>query len=326
MPEVVVVGSYVQDLAFTTESFPLPGETRIGTFASGPGGKGFNQAIACHRQKVRTVFLGAIGNDSFGRDITRFVEDEKLDARFQKVSAPTGAASIVINAQGQNSIVVSLGANAELEPSFIQKHKQAISKASVVVSQLESNIEATKTAFSLARDASVLTILNPAPISKTLSAEVLSLADVIVPNESEFLFLCESIFGKSPRPDIFHNADVSLTELCRELPVQTVVITLGEKGVFVCHNKQTDINEKEDRHYRIDAIGVEVVDTSGAGDAFIGGLAAGLIRFPDSFKCAISYANVVAGLSTEKRGTAPAMPYKSEVETVFNQEFSFEEE
>lgn len=306
MSDVVVVGSFVQDLAFRTATFPNPGETRIGTFAAGPGGKGFNQAIACSRLGAKTVFLAATGDDGFARDVKDFLRHETLEAYFELLpNYGTGAASIVVNEAGQNLITVSLGANEHLSPSFIRQHRKHFQGSKVVVAQLESSIEATREAFALGKESGAVSILNPAPINQLIDSALVRSADILVPNETEAAFLMEHLHGKKVQADLGLASDAELASVANTLSTSTVVITLGGAGVFVsCPGE---------RPYRISAIKVRTVDTTGAGDAFTGALAAGILRFPDSFRSALGFAVVSAGLSTQRPGTAPAMPHQDEV-------------
>ncbi len=305
MADVVVVGSYVQDLAFNTSTFPAPGETRIGRFKTGPGGKGFNQAVACHRQGVSTLFVGAVGADLFADALRDFLTSEGLRAELQVCDdVASGAASIVVNDNAENLIVVALGANDELSPDFVRSHGDAIGGASVVVCQVENHLPATAAAMALAREAGATTVLNPAPINPSLDRELLALADIIVPNETEFAHLMAHLFDTRLADDYWTAADADIDALCRKTGNHTVILTLGDKGCFV---------SRPDQHYRVPAASVTPVDTTGAGDAFNGGLASGLLKFPDDFRQAVAHANVVAGLSTQKPGTAPAMPTSADV-------------
>ncbi len=305
MTDVVVVGSYVQDLAFNTSAFPAPGETRIGQFKTGPGGKGFNQAVACHRQGVETLFVGAVGSDLFADALRDFLASEKLEAMLQVCDdVSSGAASIVVNADAENLIVVALGANDLLSSDFVRAHADAIGGAGVLVCQAENNLPATAEAMTVARASGTTTVLNPAPINPALDRDLLALADIIVPNETEFAFLMEHLFDTPLAEDYWTAADEDIDTLCRKTGNHTVILTLGDKGCFV---------SRPDEHYRVPAASVSPVDTTGAGDAFNGGLASGLLKFSDDFRQAVAHANVVAGLSTQKPGTAPAMPTSADV-------------
>ncbi|AVP96437.1 ribokinase [Ahniella affigens] len=317
--EVVVVGSYVLDHCWNTQTFPKVGETRIGTFSAGPGGKGFNQAVASQRQGARTAFLGAIGKDLLGDTARQFAESEGLHAVFDvRPDVPTAAASIVVDAKGQNLICVALGANETLSPEFVRSQEKLISQAKVLICQLENNLEATRTALQLARQHKVLSILNPAPINEKLDLELLRLADVITPNESEFAFLVKHLLNRDLHQHFFNLADGLVHLMCRELGVPTVIITLGEAGCFISHDTVQRRGDG-DLCYRIPAESVRVRDTTGAGDAFNGGLAAGLVQnaFAKPFREALRYANQVAGLSTEAAGAAPAMPTHDQVRARF---------
>lgn len=317
--EVVVAGSYVLDHCWNTQTFPRVGETRIGTFSAGPGGKGFNQAVACQRQGVRTAFLGAIGQDLQGDTARRFAEGEGMHAVFEvRPEVPTAAASIVVDALGQNLICVALGANERLSPGFIQQQEKLISQAKVLICQLENNLEATRCALQLARQHKILSILNTAPINEQLDLDLLQLADVITPNESEFAFLVRHLLKRDLPADFFSLADGLMHLMCRELGVQTVIITLGDKGCFVSHDT---VRRRGDRDlcYRLPAESVRVRDTTGAGDAFNGGLAAGMVQngFAKPFKEAVRVANQVAALSTESAGAAPSMPTAAQLKARF---------
>ena len=308
MSKVVVIGSYVQDLSFKTQSFPVAGETRIGTFTAGPGGKGFNQAVACHRQGVSTCFIGAVGEDGFAHQVRGFIEKEKLKAELEVFDrAATGAASIVVNEEGENLIVVALGANDELSPAHIESRESAISEATVILVQLESSLAATRRALELAKKHGATTILNPAPINPGFTLDLLPLTDILVPNETEFSFALSHLFKKNVEKDFWLKGDESLHELCRIFKTPTVVLTLGANGCFVSHSGTAEA------FYRVPAIDVSPLDTTGAGDAFNGGLAAGITLHPGDFKRAVEFANAVAGISTTRQGTAPAMPFISEV-------------
>jgi ribokinase len=317
--DVVVLGSYVQDHCWLTRELPARGETRIGTFATFPGGKGFNQAVACHRQGVKTCFLGSIGRDALGESARRYARDFELPCEWeQHDDIATAAASVVVDARGDNLICVALGANEAMSSAFVHARERLIADAKVLVCQLECNLGAVRTALSCARANGTLSILNPAPINDGLTRELLELADIVTPNETEFLFLLERCFDKKIAPRFWELSDALLHQLCRVTGIPTVVLTLGERGVFVSH-ADAKLRKDIDAYYRVEAETVHVKDTVGAGDAFSGGLAAGMIRyhFKQSFRQAVIYANRVAGLSTEKAGAAPAMPSHADVKARF---------
>lgn len=317
--DVIVLGSYNQDHVWSADALPSPGETRLGRFATGPGGKGFNQAVACHRQGVKTLFLGALGDDALARQARDTAQAFGLPCAFEvHADAATGSAGIVVDAAGRNQIVVAPGANAQLSPGFVHAHAAAIRGAKVLVCQLESNLEATRAALTLARDAAVTAILNPAPIHAGLDPLLAALPHVLTPNESEFAFLLAHLHGQPLAPNWLQFPDPMLHLLCRRLAAPTVVITLGEHGCFVSHADAT-LRADGNAHYRLPAEAVTPVDTVGAGDAFTGGLAAGLILhgMAKPFRDAVRHANRVAACSTERAGAAAAMPTRREVEARF---------
>lgn len=311
-PSVVVVGSFVQDLSFKTEQLPRAGETRIGTFLTGPGGKGFNQAIACHRQGVSTAFIGAVGQDLFADSLSDFISTEGIAAALDHLSHhSTGTAAILVDHRGQNCIVVALGANLGLTSGFVDSQAPLFKGAKVVLVQAECNLAATEAALRQGRANGATTILNPAPINKDLSLDLLRSADILTPNETEFQFLMQHLFSKQIPTNPLELAPQELCDAAKLLGAKTVVITLGAQGAFVAH--AAGVETSEEPFYLVPPLPAKAIDTTGAGDAFSGGLAAGLIRFPASLREAARYATAVASLSTERVGTAPAMPSEAEV-------------
>jgi len=322
---VAVIGSFVQDLAFKVATFPSTGETRIGEFFTGPGGKGSNQAVAAHRQGVPTLFVGAIGNDLFGHGYREWTEHEGLPTALLVVKdKPTGAASIVVNERAENAIVVALGANDALTSEHVVSVLSAQPSVQVLLLQAESNLKAAEDALHYGRTKGLFSIFNPAPINPGVTPELLAFADCITPNETEAAYLLERFTGQRPEKDLNLLSDDELRALCEHLPSPTVLITVGSQGSIlfqrrVAPGKIRSINQGE--ILRIPSIPVTPVDTTGAGDAFNGGLAAGIVKFQGDLPQAIRYATVVAGLSTERAGTAPSMPTAAEVQR-FSQFYS----
>ncbi|HVF33978.1 MAG TPA: ribokinase [Candidatus Saccharimonadia bacterium] len=320
--DVLVIGSYVQDHCWQTERAPERGETCLGAFSTGPGGKGFNQAIAAHRQGVSTCFMGAIGDDALGAVARRFASDDGLRAEwFVCADAPTAASSIVLDARGDNRIVVALGANEKLGVAQVRARESLISQAKVLLMQLETDLDGVHEALSIARAQGVTTLLNPAPLHPKLDPATLRYADIITPNETEFALLIEKLGGTAAACRDARAAatlpDDALHELSRSTGVPTVVITLGCHGCFVSHADPA-LRRDADAAYRIAPEAVNAIDTTGAGDAFSGGLAAGLVLFAQRpFRTAVVRGNRVAALSTETIGTAPAMPDRARVEARF---------
>ncbi|KGI77071.1 ribokinase [Oleiagrimonas soli] len=313
--KVVVVGSYNQDHVWQVDRFPQPGETRRGGgFRTGPGGKGFNQAIACVRQDVTTAFVGARGHDALGDGAAALAEAEGLTGCWQvREDVPTGTAAILVEASGQNQIIVDLAANERLDPDFLCTQSALFADARVLLAQLENNLDATRTALQLGGEHELIRVLNPAPVHPDLDADLLGLADVLTPNESEFAQLCARFLDTEvATDDVATLDDERLHALCRQLCGGSVVVTLGRHGSFVSHGDARRGDEAA--CYRVAAETVKAIDTTGAGDAFCGALVAGLAdervtRFAD----AVRHAGRVAALSTERAGAATAMPRRDEV-------------
>ena len=314
---LAVIGSFVQDLAFTVGSFPAPGQTIIGGFFTGPGGKGSNQAVAAHRQKVPTVFIGCVGEDIFASGYREWCAKESLPVQLLTAQGvPTGAASIVINDKAENAIVVALGANDSLTPEHVLSILKGEPSLAVVLLQAESNLSAAKAALSYSREKGLTSILNPAPINPGVTSELLELADYITPNETEFAFLLKHLANVDFKEDLTKLSDDSIREISAHLLSPAVLMTLGASGSILYQREEPRKGVQGVRKgevIRTPALSVEPIDTTGAGDAFNGGLAAGLVTFEGHLPRAIRYATVVAGLSTEKMGTAPAMPTAREV-------------
>jgi len=316
-PRIAVIGSFVQDLAFRVSAFPAPGETRIGTFFTGPGGKGSNQAVAAHRQGVPTIFVGAIGNDIFGASYRDWSEQEGLATALLVLDgASTGAASIVVNDQAENSIVVALGANDALSPEHVTSTLSAHPEISVLLLQAESSLKSAEEALHYARTQGLFSIFNPAPINPDISPELVAFADCITPNETECAFLLEKFTGQPCPTGVALLSDDELRTACEHLPCSTILITVGSQGSILYQRRVApgavrSITQGE--VLRIPSMPATPVDTTGAGDAFNGGLAAGIVKFQGDLIQAVRYATVVAGLSTERSGTAAAMPSAEEV-------------
>jgi ribokinase len=288
-PSVVVVGTFVKDLSFRCRRFPAAGETVLGEFSTCPGGKGFNQAVASARAGVQTRFVGAVGPDAFGADALRFLREEGIDPRLAvKPGLATGTAAILVDAKGRNQIIVATGAGATLAPRDVPG--ALIRGARIVICQGEANARINLHAFRLARLYGATTVLNPAPMGPLFDRRMLALTDILIPNEPEFAALTRRSLPGAPR---------AMHELCRSLGVPTVIVTLGKRGCLVSAGSGwTAI-----RGHRVRA-----VDTTGAGDAFVGGFAAGLVRFGGDILHAARFGNAAAALSVTCRGTAPSMP------------------
>lgn len=285
MAKIVVVGSFNLDLITYVERIPNVGETVTdGEFQTMPGGKGSNQAVAAARLGADVTFIGCIGDDRFaqiGFDLWRDCGIQ-TDYVIQAENTATGTALILVDAKGENLIAVAPGANRKLAITHVDAVKDVIASADVVMAQLEVSLEVVEHAFKLARQHHTPTLLNPAPVRGDLDS-LLSLADIVTPNEGEAAMLKAKLMS----------------------PDQTIVTTLGAKGAEW---------RKGDERHTIPAFPVDVIDTVGGGDAFNGGLAVGLAE-GKTLDEAVRFANAVAGLAVTKRGAASSMPQRTDVDT-----------
>jgi ribokinase len=320
LPSIIVVGSYNQDFVWRVAKLPAPGETQLGIFSSGPGGKGFNQAVAAHRMSDGVLFIGARGDDAPGDEAVRTAERFGIAAIWQiSQAAATGTAAVLVDKRSQNQIAVAPGANAQLSADFIAQHAELIQTARAVLVQCEVQPSASVRTLVLARAAGVTTVFNPAPVHLELIAELLDLADILTPNESEFAALLLATRGTSVMVNSLGQLDdASLHALCRKLHLGTVVLTLGERGAFISHG---DSDHRGDTLacYRVDAELANPVDTTGAGDAFNGGLVAALANSVAGtpFEHSVRFAGRVAALSVEKHGASTSMPTREELNARF---------
>lgn len=305
MKKIVVMGSFVVDLMGRADHLPAPGETvKGGFFKVGPGGKGSNQGVAAKRMGADVTMATKIGKDEFGEIARKSFQNESLatDLVFVDEEASTGAALIMVDENSsQNKILVTLGACETLNESDIKRVEAAIDKADIYLTQLETNVDAVERTIRYAADQKKIIVLNPAPV-QAIPEELYGCIDIFTPNEVE--------------AGILSNMEVKTFDDAREAArifmdkgVKNVVITMGKLGAYL----KTPDEEAIIESYRVDA-----VDTTGAGDAFNGGLVAGLGEGMSLVE-ATKYANAVAALSVTKVGTAPAMPYKEDVLKFINQ-------
>jgi ribokinase len=302
--EITVFGSYVMDLTTFAPHIPVVGETVFsGPFKMGPGGKGFNQAVAAKKAGSQVNFMTKIGKDLFAPFVKKSFDrfDISRDYLLESDSAGTGVALIIVdNNNGNNAISVAPEACNELTPEDVKNNKDIFTLSNVFLTQFESNLEATYEAIKLAKDSGAKVLLNPAPV-KEFDHGILKYVDIIMPNEIEASLMTE----------IPLDGMKSLRAIANEIKkaVSTVIITLGEKGVY-CPSIADSI---------IPACKVKTIDTTGAGDAFAGIFSSYLSK-GESIKKAIDYARVGAALSCTKYGTSPSMPEKEDIE-VFYKEF-----
>jgi ribokinase len=304
---ITVMGSFIADLAFRTPRLPAWGETVMGSdFKIGPGGKGSNQAVAAARLGGRVTFICMLGRDTFGDLARATYRQEGIDTEFcfETSGHPTGAASVIVHeGKGENAIVVVPGSGFHLTTADVDRAAARIKASAVFVTGLEVPIPVVEHALKLAHAAGVPTILNPAPAAP-LPDRIYPLCDYLTPNETEAagLLAMKAAGGSGVE---------KAAEAFLKLGVQNAIITLGKQGALVRNAKLT-------RHVpAIDA--GPVVETTGAGDAFTGGLAMGLAEGLDVV-AATRLGCATAGISVTRYGTAPAMPRRDEVNVLLARE------
>ena len=291
---IVVVGSFNMDLTTTMERLPLPGETLHGkVFSTGPGGKGSNQAVAAARLGAEVSFVGRVGADAYGAEALAFWQGEGVNTEFvvRDAERATGVAPIWVDERGENAIVVAGGANLAVSRADVDAAAAVIAGADLLVLQLEIPLDTVTYVMQLGQESGVRSILNPAP-AVPLEPAFIARASWLTPNETELA----TLFGTTPadlRPLVAYEQ-------------QTLIQTLGSAGARWA--TQTECGQ-------VPAFDVKVVDTTGAGDAFNGGLAVALAEGL-ALEPALRFANAAAALSVTRFGTAPAMPMRADVEAL----------
>ena len=301
MNTVTVIGSINMDTTLRLTKMPKPGETMHAheIFHAG-GGKGANQAVAAKRSGARTSFIGGVGTDSEGQQLLDLLTKENIDTSgiAEIEGAATGQAMIMVDAAGENSILIHAGANNAFHEQEVRKNKELITNSDFIIAQFESSLDATILAFSIAKDAGKTTILNPAPARETIPTELLEKTDIIIPNETE----TEIITGIRVTD---HNSLVAAAEKLHELGIGTVIITLGSAGAFYHTEKE---------HGIVPAFKVDAVDTTAAGDTFIGALSSTLQPDLSNLKEAILYGNLASSVAVQSYGAQPSIPYREALE------------
>ena len=308
IPHILVVGSLNMDLVVQMPAIPRPGETLLGgRFATFPGGKGANQAVAAARLGARVTLVGRVGKDAFGEQMLRIVSSEGIDTRFIGVDAhdATGVALITVDAQGQNSIAVASGANFTLTAEAVRSAWEQIPQVDWLVMPLETPLDTVETAAQIAKERGAGVILNPAP-AQDLGKQLLRNIDVLIPNESE----TERLTGQKIQSD---EEARSAGAVLLSLGAGSVVLTLGEKGALIVEG-----DPASPAYQSIAAFPVQVIDTTAAGDAFVGALATALgEELPLSM--AVRFASAAAAISVTRVGAQPSLPYRSEVDRLLRE-------
>lgn len=298
---VAILGVFAADLAFRAGKLPAIGETIKGSgFAVAPGGKGSNQAIAAARAGARVTFISRIGTDTFADLALKTWKADGIEAQVIQTQTPTGAAFIFVHeTRGDNAIIIVPGAAAELCPADVEAAADAICTSRVFVTQLEQPVDAARRGLELARSAGGITVFNPAPAAE-FDDVLFALSDYVVPNESEAQALTG--IAVTDLEAARRAGDALLAK-----GAGAVVVTLGERGALF-HAKDRSV------HLAPFAAG-KVVETTGAGDAFVGGFAAALAEGAEPLEAA-RFGSASAGISVTRHGAAPAMPRRAEIEAV----------
>jgi ribokinase len=294
MFDMLVVGSLNMDLVVRAPHFPAPGETISGEdLAIIPGGKGANQAVAAARLGARVAMLGRVGGDVFGQALLDNLLQNRVDVgRVQWDQAATGTAAIVVDAQGQNSIVLSPGANGKMTPADVAD----LPDAKILMLQFEIPSETVLSAAQQAREKGMRVIVNPAP-ARAMDKALLKSVDILAPNESELSLLT----GKT------------VTDVASAESAARMLMEQGAGIIIVTRGSQGSLAVTKNERYDVPSFKVDVVDTTAAGDAFIGGLAVSLVD-NKSLDKALVYANACGALAATKFGAQPSLPNKDEVE------------
>ena len=301
MSSICIFGVFVADLCFFGNKIPAKGETVLGTnYIVGPGGKGSNQAIAAARLNGEVNFITKVGKDNHADMAFSLYKDAgvNVDCISQDPNLSTGVAGIMIDENGNNAINVFAGAAAHLQNEDIDKNIEVMKKSKIFLTQMETPDLTTVYALKKAKDNDCLTILNPAPARK-INENDFQLLDFFTPNETEAEFYVNKKIETNE--DIKNAANFFLNR-----GVKNIIITLGEKGIYFANKNE---------EYFVEALKLknEVVDTTGAGDAFNGAFAVALAN-KLKYKDALIFANKVAGISTTRLGAASSMPFLTEVE------------
>ena len=310
MGKVIVAGSIITDMSVKVNEHPKVGETVIGRNLSySPGGKGANQAVASSKLGSDTVMFGAIGRDSFGEMSIDFLLENGIVNATIFSDKPTGIAMIQVSEKtANNSIVVILGANEDLTPDDLEYNFHTdIEEGDVLVSQFEIPLDTIKAFFEKGREVGTINILNPAPAER-IPLDLLNLVDILIVNETEL----ETISGQEIHDDV--EIVVAIHELQKHLKSDPIVIvTLGERGVL---GKISE--EGKTKTVILPGIEVKAIDTTGAGDCFVGAVAMRCaeerIETKEQLREVLNYANNAAACSVTKKGSGIAMPTKEDVD------------
>lgn len=302
MNKVTVIGSINLDRTIRVARMAKPGETlhTKEIFTAG-GGKGANQAIAAKRLGADTYFIGAVGDDKeVSQMMLELLKEDGINCKGIATlpNHKTGQAFVIVDDASENLIYVHGGANMAFKPDHVDDNRDLIEQSDFLVAQFETPIDCTIEAFKIARENQVVTILNPAPAIDQIPEDLLKVTDMIVPNETE----TEIITGiKITDKDSM----IKAADKLHSLGIKAVLITLGSKGTFYSYNGKTDI---------IPALKVDAVDTTAAGDTFIGALSSILKKDFNNLEDAIKFSNRASSITVQRYGAQPSIPYLKEMQ------------
>jgi ribokinase len=296
---ITVVGSFNMDLFIEVPRFPAPGETLFGrNFRRAPGGKGANQAYTIARMGQPAAMIGALGRDAFGEEMAANLKAVGVNTTgvVWRNDIASGVGMVTLDATGQNQIIVANGANDTLAAEDVRQQSTLIAKSRALVTQLETPLESVEAALSLAREAGIPAILNPAPYSPVPDA-LLALCDWIIPNEIE----AAKLSGIEVRDD--KTAARAAAAIRKRSRCPNILVTLGANGVWI-----------DTPHHSLHVPGfkVEAVDTVGAGDTFIGAWVTKLVEGAD-IREAVRFGCAAAAIAVTRRGAQASIPTRAEV-------------
>ena len=294
---LTILGSINADHVISVPYFAKPGETLTGqNYQISYGGKGANQAVAAARLGAKVAFISCIGSDSIGETMKNVFVKEGIDTTYINTvpQEMTGMAFIQVAKSSENCIVLASGANAHLGEMVVRQSEAQIAQSDCLLMQLETPLYGVELAAQIAKKNGVQVVLNPAP-AQILSDELLSLIDIITPNETE----AEILTGVRVSDE---QSAVEAAQVFHKKGIDCVMITLGEKGVFVSQNGETRI---------INGFRVKAVDTTAAGDTFNGGFVTALLE-GQSFEKAVRFGQAAAAISVTRKGAQPSIPTRQE--------------
>jgi ribokinase len=299
--KIVVVGSLNMDLVVRTPRVPVGGETLAGhSFVTAPGGKGANQAVACARLGAQVTMIGCVGHDAYGEILRSGLESEGIDCSSVEAleGVSTGIASILVDDNGQNCIVIVAGGNGELSPEHLTRYDAALQAADVIIAQLEVPVATVEKTLTRGHELRKTVILNPAPAVGPLPAHWYGNVDYLIPNESEASLLT------GIQVDSLETAAEAAQALL-DAGAKRILLTLGSQGVLY---------KDAQRQQHFPAQVVQAVDTTAAGDTFVGGFAAALGEGL-SLDEAVRLGQQAAALSVTRAGAQPSIPYRRELKS-----------